>query len=532
MIELKIDDKVLPALQRAFATPPGRARRALLHYVGTLKHYLIQSLSRGQSPIELKMNLFSLPLHELSNKGGQIGKKKVRVHAWLRQNGLALVEPVEIGSNLTGKISKVKFTDLVKLEWHEPETTKEKYLIDALTVNSDSRDRTEKLTAEVFDLLYPDFSVCLADGRFAEVFDAVDIDIKSLKNYIAWLQNDAKHFTKTKHNQYFFQARLIMAVAQHTGGIYLQRKIKSDFGRTYYKGISIQNVNKDLRHAMLGACWEYDIRSSVVAWKMGFAKAYVSRQATLSTVNNEFSMTLAYLRDKKAFMKSVQSSVFEGDCDLPEELQLKMLKQAFTALSFGARKTGKGWMNENGEWQNPSLVEIFKRSEERSRFLADPQVTSFASEQAKLDDYIYGQVVAKCPDLLKLKYLQTHSGRPSKPKMIAFLYQHDETEVMDIVRATLAERGRAVLGNIHDAIVVKHRLTADLKTEIEMRMREQTNNDYWSLGVTEVGRWETSAKELKNLENEFRKLDADEMNLVEQFMNKRAHDFAGGEQGS
>ena len=28
--------------------------------------------------------------------------------------------------------------------------------------------------------------------------------------------------------------------------------------------------------AMLGNCWEYDIRSSVVAWKMGFARSYMA----------------------------------------------------------------------------------------------------------------------------------------------------------------------------------------------------------------------------------------------------------------
>lgn len=497
MVELIIDDKVLPAFQRAFPTPPGRARRALTNYVNELREQLIKSLSRGQSPLESKMNLFSLSLHELANKGGQIGKKRVRVHAWLRDNGLALVESVIIGSNLTAEVSKVKFTNLVALKWHEPEVNFDSTVVDGICISNNLLNNNERLSEQIFNLLYPDFSVCMADDRFNEVFDTVDIDIASLRNYINWLQNEARHFTNTKRNHYLFQARLILAVAQHAGGIYLQRKIRSDFGRTYYSGTSVQNVSKELRRAMLGNCWEYDIRSSVVAWKMGFAAAYVAKHDPASSVAKDFVTTLAYLRDKTAFMKNVQSAVFDKNCDLPEELQLKMLKLAFTALSFGARKTGKGWMNKNGEWQNPSLVQIFKRADERNRFLQDPHVEGFSAEQSKLDTFLYQSTVVQYPDLLKLPYLQTQSGYPSKPKIVAFLYQHDETEVMDIVRATLSEHGRTVLANIHDAIVVKHRLSAYLKEEIELRMQERTNNTYWSLGSKQLHRWDVSAKEVK-----------------------------------
>ncbi len=497
MIELKIDDKVLPALQRAFPTPSGRARRALSNYVKALRERLIQSLCRGQSPIETKMNLFSLSLHELANAGGQIGKQRVRVHAWLRDNGLSLVEPVVIGSNLTGMVSKVKFTDLVELKWHEPEVDANHTVVDGVKFSNNLINDLGQRNEEVFNLLYKDISVCLDDNRFDDVFDAVDIDVTSLQNYIAWLQCEARHYAANKKSHYLFQARLILAVAQHTSGSYYQRRIKSDFGRTYYEGTSVQNVNKELRYAMLGDCWEYDIRSSVVAWKMGFGNAYISKQMPTSTVAKEFVMTLAYLRDKSAFMKNVQSAVFEKDCDLSEDFQVKLLKQAFTALSFGARKTGKGWMNKNGEWQNPSLVDIFKRVDERNRFLQDAHVEGFAAEQAKLDTFLYQTTVVQYPDLLKLPYLQTHSGRPSKPKIVAFLYQHEETEVMNIVRAALAEHGKVVLANIHDAIVVRQRLGADLKHEIELRMQEQTNNAYWSLGVKQIHRWNTSMKEIQ-----------------------------------
>ena len=124
-----------------------------------------------------------------------------------------------------------------------------------------------------------------------------------------------------------------------------------------------------------------------------------------------------------------------------------------------------------------------------------------------------------------MMYLQTQGGNPSKPKIVAFLYQHDETEVMDIVRDSLAEYGRTVLANIHDAIVVKQRLSVDLKHEIELRMREQTNNSYWSLGEKRLHRWDASAQEAKAQEVAHQRRIAEEEALAAGYKNQWMENF-------
>jgi hypothetical protein len=68
---------------------------------------------------------------------------------------------------------------------------------------------------------------------------------------------------------------------------------------------------------------------------------------------------------------------------LADALQVKLLKQAFTAISFGARKSGKGWMDSNGKWTNPAIVDIFRVKAERDLFLADPMVCDFIAELGK-----------------------------------------------------------------------------------------------------------------------------------------------------
>jgi hypothetical protein len=196
--------------------------------------------------------------------------------------------------------------------------------VDGLEINNKFPTDVAKANSKIFNLLYPDYKVCVADGRMAEAFDGVEIGVASLKNYIIWLQEEAQHFTETKRNHALFQARLVLAVAQHTTGIYYQRKIHSNFGRTYSSGTSVQNVNKELRHAMLGDCLEYDIRSSVVAWKLGYAQDYVAQNCPNKTVDQVFMFSLLYLKNKPALMVNVKEAVFGTASDLDEALQEKI----------------------------------------------------------------------------------------------------------------------------------------------------------------------------------------------------------------
>jgi len=230
---------------------------------------------------------------------------------------------------------------------------------------------------QVLNLLYPEFKQRINAGSVEELFDFVPVDKESIKSYIFWLTTESQHITRERKDQALRQARIILAVSSVMDGYYVQRKKPSAFGRMYYEGTSVQNINKELRRAVLGDCWEYDIRSSVVAWKMGWAKQYVDSQGQGANLRKVFSATLNFLEDKADFMGTVRYFTFGDSSPVPRELQLKLLKQAFTAISFGARKNSTGWQNEAGGWTNPALVDIIKNSSDRERFLADPSVQSY-----------------------------------------------------------------------------------------------------------------------------------------------------------
>ena len=489
MIKLTIHESVEAALQKAFPKPAAAAKRALAKYISVVESMLFDALQRGLTPEQRKLGLYAISLEQLANKGGQIGPKKIRVHKWLTDNDWDIVQTVVLGTKFSGQNSLVKLTALatiqnslqVPVQSLSAATTDEE--IDAYLSGDDVSN------IALFDHLYPEYNLEWREDKLNTLFDWVPVDVESVKAYVYWLETESNLIQGPKKDLALRQSLSILGIASVTKGYYLQRKKPSPFGRTYYEGVSVQNVNKELRRAMLGNCWEYDIRSSVVAWKMGYARGYIAASGLDQDLKKSFPSTLLYLEHKADFMATVSHYVFLESSPVPKDLRPKLLKRAFTAISFGARQTAKGWLDASGNWTNPALVDILQNSEDRTRFLSDVTVKQFIKEQNTLDDYLYDLFKKFRPDLLLERYLQTESGRPSKAKVLAYLYQHGETQVMDIVRQAALARGLVPIANVHDAIFFKRRLGAEFKNAIEWQMREQTGNHYWHLTPKQIERY-------------------------------------------
>jgi len=488
MIKLTPDPLVLNKLRQVFPTPENSASRALAKYVNVLERLLLNALQRGISPALKKLGLYPIPLHDLANKGGRIGPQKLRVHKWLKDNQLELVQTVEKGSKFSGEYSTVKLSSLITLD-------------DRLTVSSAAiaqirtdRELDSYLTGEatdsraVFDHFFPELEPLSISGDEAG-FHFAPVDIDSLMAFIHWVGAGAEFGSKEKRQQILNQAKLVLAISSINGGLFPQRIKLSPFGRTYYEGLSVQNVHKELRRAMLGNCWEYDMRSSVVAWKMGYAKDLLLQANADVDVRLYFPATTLYLEDKADFMATVRYFTFVGNTTLTEVFQMGLIKQALTAISFGAKSTGIGWTDSSGGWKNPALVDILKNQSERDRFLADPTVKAFIEEQRALDDFIFGLVKGNSAELLALDFLKTASGRVSKPKVLAYLYQHAETNAMNLICSVAAQHGQVPIARVHDAVFFKSRLGPDFKQELEFTLRDATQNKYWHLSPKQLKRY-------------------------------------------
>ena len=488
MIKLTVNPQVLISLQQAFPTPVKSASRALTKYVKVLEGLLLNAFQRGSAPAQRKMGLYSISLHDLANKGGRIGPLKLRLHKWLKDNQMELVETVEKGSKFSGEYSAVKLSRLVTLD-------------DGLTLSSAAiaqirtdRELERYLTGDdedshsVFDHLFPELQPSSISGAEAG-FHFAPIDIDSLKAFVHGVGVVAEFGSNEKRQVLLNQAKLVLAVSSINGGIFPQRIKLSPFGRTYYEGLSVQNVHKELRRAMLGNCWEYDMRSSVVAWKMGYARDLLLQANTDADVRVYFPATTLYLEDKADFMATVRYFTFAGNTALSEDFQLGLIKQALTAISFGAKSMGSGWTDKSGGWKNPALVDILKNQSERAKFLADLTVKAFIEEQHVLDDFIFGLVKKNSAEILKFDCLQTASGRVSKPKVLAYLYQHAETNAMNLICLVAAQYGHIPMARVHDAVFFKSRLGPDLKQLLEFKLQDATHNKHWHLSATQLKRY-------------------------------------------
>ena len=115
MIKITVNSAVYEALNKAFPKPATSAHKAITKYIAVLEQMLFKSLHFEATPMQRKLNLFTLSLQKLAQQGGQIGPNKIRVHKWLRENGFSLVEAVVVGSNMSGELSQCKLTQWVTM---------------------------------------------------------------------------------------------------------------------------------------------------------------------------------------------------------------------------------------------------------------------------------------------------------------------------------------------------------------------------------------------------------------------------------
>jgi hypothetical protein len=464
MIKLEANSTVLTALQTAFPKPANSAESALNKYLIALEDTLNEAILRGRGGYDALFNLYSISLQKLANKGPQMGPEKIRIHAWLKKNGYELVKMEEIGSGIRRQNSRVKLTHLIHL--------------------TDVDDRL--YPKEAFEKIHPKFAG-LTPQQIDSDYDIAEVDIASINRYIATIAPQGMEPNKNRLRISFHQARRIAAVASYKNGLFYQKKKPSAFGRTYYEGLSVQNVNKELREVMLGDCWEYDIRSSVVSWKLGFAQKYIDAHMPNNAIDNIFPVCHQYSVDKSILISRIKQDVFKHS-HKDEDTKTGLIKEALTALNFGARLSGNSYTDKQGQNHKQAIAGILTNKIECQFLLNCQLVKEFLAEQKKLDSVIMDWVNNTQPELLCLINPKTNKKLSNK-SLMSYLYQHAETEMMEIFRSYAHQNKLTVMANIHDAIILKKKLNGSLKKKIEQAMRTATNNPYWFLGEKKLNRY-------------------------------------------
>ena len=249
-------------------------------------------------------------------------------------------------------------------------------------------------------------------------YDWAPVDLDSIGAFIIE--------ARTKSHQ--TSAMNIMAVAEqfktseHTGRLPMLRK-PAESGRVYYGGINLQNCPAVVRHAALGTHHSYDLRSSVYAWQLymlrmiqGLGK-YDTPAGTICTRE--------LINDKH----TVRSRLVETlvDTSGSTEHKLNIIKQAVTAIGFGARKSNAYY--ENDVLQTKGLAGVIYDKGSREAFCKHPWVEEFMAEQDSIGKQICDAVLELVPEY-RTDPVVANNGKLSRKRLLAFLYQQAESRMI------------------------------------------------------------------------------------------------------
>jgi hypothetical protein len=407
---------------------------------------------------QLACNQIPFSTSKVRKQLGRFGPKKQYWWDWLHQNH-PLVTVITVGNNKKGEKSMV-YTQ-----------------IDLETI------LTSSSAQEVFEMLY---------RKYIDETDIVWVpaDINNLRRYIVDTQQTLAGFNaQTQDQQQYLgtlrrnliSAKGLYAVAEYTleqsGHAVIPHIAKqSEFGRTYYRSLNLQNCHKTVRHAALGKAYEIDINSSVFAWKMSHIPYNM-----LDETPTAFSHTRELLKHKARVRKQLCKETFGEHSGFYEGL----IKQVLTAISFGAR-TGSYWYIQHGKWKNGAVGDIIKSKKYRQRLLDNSWFKGFVQEQNLLDNMIKQAVIAKATSgeltQQQIDTIKGQSARWNRSRIVSWAYQQAEAQARKVLLAAVADQ--EVLLQVHDCVYTRY-----LPDINHIKYHIQQLWHHASCSVTKLSRW-------------------------------------------
>lgn len=316
-------------------------------------------------------------------------------------------------------------------------------------------------TNELVSLYYGD----ITDPTQLEL---VPIDIHSLNAFIEnTLREIELSHKNSKHEATLYrnlrQAKYIKIISEFFSeayGKYVLPQIPnlSPYGRMYYKGINIQNITKEVRTACLGDHCIYDLNAAVYAIKLLMVRN-ILKDHNIDDYGH-FTYTKEYLDWKSPIRKKLSLHITKYPD--PE----KLVKEAITAIGFGARIGGGSWQVD-GEWQTTSIEDIIMNPVDRMNFMNDPWIKAFVREQHAITTIITDEYknsrefvtsVIDVPNMFK-------NNKIRRSQIMSYVFQHTEKAIMDQITKNIP-----VVARIHDSFVTLNKLSHEQITDIKYQL--------------------------------------------------------------
>ena len=464
-------------------------------YLNTIRRYLFRALPHVQG------DTINFPLAEAQNRCGDFQYKNKRYYVW--QEFMA-VQPffyvTKTGRKWTGMISEVRLFDQKYID----------LLID--TVN------TEELV-KAFYSQYDNSNKII-----------IPIDYDSLCNYIGRTEHELHNTNISKKHDKLLQnlrtAKFFKIISEHyydTYGEYVIPHVESDkkhYGRTYYKGINLQNCTKEVRSAALGDHVSYDLNAAVYAVKLMLAQDIFNEYNT--DFYGNFTYTKEYLDHKNHIRQELADVIHQYIPTYPNPI--KLVKEAITAIGFGAKMHEGSWEYE-GITRYSALNYIIYDQKARKAFVQHRFIVNFLKEQDLLTKIIYEYYSRHIDFYNKVKDIpdmMNNNGKLKKSKVMAYLYQHMETKIMDMITENIIPRLK-----IHDSFIMTKPL--DNNTFVQIKYDLSIISPYLTLSMEEHSGW--VSKEVYDRELEHKKfiiqeeLKANNGKLPKKYSKSQQHQY-------
>ncbi len=293
---------------------------------------------------------------------------------------------------------------------------------------------------EAFGNEFEDISVEVGDN-----IDFIEIDADNLERYI---KQTYKNWTADGGNNETLKRYIIDALAIHKLALGINQTVQCPLsgkiwheipqyytttisGRRYYRGsFALQRMSSVVREAALGACYEVDLRTSVFS----FYKMLLNGHSVDTSVLTELMF------DKDQFRKSLAKSLINTNTS--EQHKVDMVKEAITAMGFGARSTQFG-----------SIQKIIWNNEDRKALFEHPKWVALKNIKTEVTKIVNKQYIKEIRAYKK--YLKSVDKKYSMGSFLAYLYQDYETRQMMTVMENL-DRYKLLLW-VHDGVYVRKR---------------------------------------------------------------------------
>lgn len=478
MISLRARDSVVrfvanqyPKTRASDSVTTQRAEQAIAKYLTMVEKVLVEAIVFGNKAPS--MGWYTVLLGYLAKKSPRITEKKLYVHSLLSKKRLQPLLVEDKGSNLTGRPSMVYLNH----EHYEVGLTLSRSVLD-------SEDIIKTIwEIEGLNLLsrYPDIRDIDREVQVApEGFQLTPINMDSLEDYLRGLfaLYDEDASIDRGNLRELISACMVAIIAYQFHGRLVNRFEKKPYGRVYQLGIGVQNLPKVLRPVILNPAYEYDIGSSVFSWRLSMAINLGLVKNNSTSIKARFPATYEYTTNTKRVREAIVTDIAQNpDVIDPVDEILSMVKRAITALSNGAKMNQGCYFDSKGRYHRPAIRKILKNDDVLvSAFQNNQTISAITEESAVIANSIKDHWKsggkdnwASHPDDLYYK-----NGAIAMPRLLTFLYQHFETDLMNQFCFLLGqESNNQVIARIHDAVVVREKISAATLAKIIRQLKKE-----------------------------------------------------------